>query len=220
MTTSPTSLIIADDHPVFRMGLREVIERKEEFRVLGEANDGEEALDMIKRLKPELALLDLRMPKMSGLEVMRCCTKEKLPVTFIILTMCDEEEMFRKAIELGAMGYLLKESAVNEIVQGITVVARGDYFFSPALAVRTIAKRRNHQQSVAIFEALTPTERRILQMIAEYKSTTEIAGELCVSPRTIEHHREHMCRKLDLTGRYALVRFALENVNQWDVIPT
>lgn len=144
---------------------------------------------------------------------MRFITERNLNVSVIILTMYDEEEMFRKAVELGVMGYILKESAAHEIVQGITVVARGECYYSPMLAARALRSKENKNGSTSTavcLESLTATEKRILSMIADYKSTSEISDALCVSQRTVEHHREHICQKLNLTGRYALVRFALE----------
>ncbi len=215
MPHSSTTIVVADDHPMFRHGLIEVIQKREGYHVLAEANDGEEAVLMIERFKPNIAILDLKMPRKNGLEVVRSILQSELAIFTIILTMYDEEEMFRKAVDLGVMGYILKESAVDEIVQGIAVVARGDCYYSPSLAARALKAKTSNTptQEQEDLESLTPTERKVLAMVAEYKSTVEIADELYISPRTVEHHREHICQKLNLTGRYSLVRYALEHRN-------
>jgi len=212
---TPTAIFIADDHPLFRRGLRDLIESKKEFSVVGEASDGVTALADIQRLIPRIALLDIKMPKMNGIEVSNRIFEQSLPVSVIILTMYDDEGMFRNAVQIGVMGYILKEMAVNEIVQGITVVARGDYYFSPALANRSLRSQlaNDNSEIEQLFHTLTPAERKVLRMIVDYHSTPEIADALCVSPRTVEHHREHICQKLNLSGRYSLIRFALEHTS-------
>jgi DNA-binding NarL/FixJ family response regulator len=209
-----TTILIADDHPMFRRGLRDVIRSERTFYVIGEAGDGEEALAIIEREKPSIAVLDLDMPKKSGLEVTTYIIEKGLPVSVLILTMYNEEEMFNKALRLGVMGYILKDSAVLDIVKGIASVARGEYFFSASLTNHLI--KTNHTSNNLIdqhagVDKLTSTERRILHLIADNKVTSEIADALYISPRTVEHHRAHICEKLGVTGAYALVRFALQN---------
>lgn len=210
---APVTILIADDHPLMRRGLRDAIEAQTDFRIVGEASNGMEAIEEIRRLLPRLALLDLRMPEMNGIDVAKRVRDESLPVAVIILTNYDEDSLFRSAVEAGVMGYLLKECAVNEITSCIDVVARGDYYFSPALASRALARRGADERArnASLMDGLTQGERRILAMIAEYKSTPQIAAELSLSTRTIEHHRQNICGKLNLTGRYALTQFALEH---------
>jgi DNA-binding NarL/FixJ family response regulator len=209
-----TTIIIADDHPMFRRGLRDVIAEEETFRIVAEASNGEEALTLIEEWKPRVAVLDLDMPKKSGLEVTTHIVEHGLPVSVLILTMYNEEEMFNKAVALGVMGYILKDSAVLDIVKGIACVARGEYFFSPSLTNQLMKNNHGsgdpngHQSGL---EKLTPTERNILKLIAENKVTNQIAETLFISPRTVEHHRAHICEKLNISGSYALVRFALQN---------
>jgi DNA-binding NarL/FixJ family response regulator len=209
-----TTILIADDHPMFRRGLRDVIQEEETFQVIGEADNGEEALEIIERLRPMVAVLDLDMPKKNGLEVTQHIIENNLPVSVLILTMYNEEEMFNKAVSFGVMGYVLKDSAVLDIVKGIAGVARGEYFFSPSLTNHLIKTNQVPgaviEQKLGI-EKLTPTEKKILRLIAENKPTNDIAAALFISPRTVEHHRAHICEKLRLSGSYALVRFALQN---------
>ena len=208
------TLVIADDHPLFRNGLRDAIEPQEQFSILAEAGDGKSALNAIQELQPQIAILDIQMPQMSGLEVAQKIHLENLPVSVIILTMFDDEDVFNKAMEYGVMGYILKESATLDIMYGITKVAQGEYYISPRLAIPSQRKAQSptqpNQQNIGL-SSLTPTEQRVLHLIAEKKSTREIAETLFISPRTVENHRANICRKLNLGGSFSLLRFAIEN---------
>ncbi len=208
------SIVIADDHPVFRTGLRQIIERDETLEVLGEAGDGIEALEVIRSLQPNITLLDLHMPKMGGLDVAATVQRERLPVSLLVLTMYDDEEMFNEAMEYGVRGYILKDSAALDIVNGIHAVAKGNYFISPDLSGNSV--KTNHSVSADLekrlhLDLLTPAEQRVMHCIAEGKKSTEIADTLNISIRTVERHRENICHKLDISGAYVLVRFALEH---------
>lgn len=208
------TLVIADDHPLFRNGLRDAIGPQEQFSILAEAGDGESALNAIQSLQPQIAILDIQMPKMTGLEVAQKIHLENLPVSVIILTMFDDEDVFNKAIEYGVTGYILKESATLDIMYGIAKVAQGEYYISPRLAIPSQRKEQSpmqpNQQNIGL-NSLTPTEQRVLHLIAEKKSTREIAETLFISPRTVENHRANICRKLNLGGSFSLLRFAIEN---------
>ncbi len=208
------TLVIADDHPLFRKGLRDAIEPQEQFSILAEAGDGESVLNAIQELQPQIAILDIQMPKMTGLEVARTIHQENLTVSVIILTMFDDEDVFNKAMEYGVMGYILKESATLDIIYGISKVAQGEYYISPRLAIPSQRKEQSltqlNQQNIGL-SSLTPKEQRVLHLIAEKKSTREIAETLFISSRTVEHHRANICRKLNLGGSFSLLRFAIEN---------
>lgn len=209
-----TTILIADDHPMFRKGLRDVIESETTFLLVGEADNGEEALEMVERLKPKVAVLDLDMPGKNGLEVTTSIVERGYPVSVLILTMYDEAEMFDEAVSLGVKGYILKDSAVLDILNGIRTVAGGEYYFSRSLSGHLVKAGRKSSEADSIKQGiakLSPTERKVLRLIAESKVTNEIAEALFISPRTVEHHRGHICDKLQLTGAYALVRFALQN---------
>ncbi len=208
------TVVIADDHPVFRTGLRQIIERDSTLTVIGEAGDGNEALEAIRTLEPRITLLDLHMPNLGGLDVAATVNRERLPVTLLVLTMYDDEDMFNEAMEYGVRGYILKDSAALDIVRAIHAVTEGSYYISPTLSGKNLkhnhAPEKNLEQRLGL-DRLTPTERRVLQYIADSKKSSEIAESQSVSIRTIERHRENIGRKLGLSGAYALLRFALEH---------
>lgn len=206
-------IVIADDHPIVRKGLRDIIEEEPDLKVTAEAGDGEAGLAQIEKLRPEIAVLDLHMPKMNGFAVATEVRKRKLPVEIIFLTMHDEVDLLHQAMSLGK-GYILKESAVIDIVNGIRTVLAGRPFVSPSMTAALLERRTQadeFQQGMPALAALTASERRILGMIAAGKATKEIAGELHIHPRTVETHRGSICHKLQLNGANSLLRFALEN---------
>jgi DNA-binding NarL/FixJ family response regulator len=208
------TIIIADDHPIVRQGLRQAIEREKDFKIVAEAADGRTALEQLQALAPEIAILDADMPRLDGFGVLRELVRQSLPVKVIFLTIHSEEEFFRHAVELGALGYVLKDSAVTDVVNSIRAVASGHHYTSPAMTSYLMTRRKRAAtltREKPSLEDLTPTERRILLLIAEYKTSTEIAKALFVSPRTVETHRTNICNKLDLHGKHALMKFALSH---------
>lgn len=211
------TIIIADDHPIVRNGLRQIIETDARLVVLGEASDGAAAIALIEELKPEIAVIDVDMPQMDGFQTAREIQKLRLPVKIVFLTIHSEEDLFHSAMDLGANGYILKDSAVSEIAGGIKAVAEGKFYVSAALTSFLIQRRRTSQtfaEQTPAFNQLTNTERRVLQMIADYRSSKEIAAELFIHFRTVENHRNNICRKLNLNGHNALLKFALEHKNE------
>jgi DNA-binding NarL/FixJ family response regulator len=208
------SVLLADDHPLMRKGLKEMIEDDSTFYVIAEAHNGERALALIEQHMPVIAVLDIDMPVMSGLEVAAAVQKKKLPTRIIFLTMYDTENIFTKAIELGVMGYVLKESAATEIVEALKSVSAGKHFITPALSgvlVKQSTQSKLRAEEVLAISQLTVTERKIVALIAHDRSTKEIANALFVSPRTVDTHRNNICQKLNLHGANALYKFALEN---------
>jgi DNA-binding NarL/FixJ family response regulator len=207
-------IVIADDHPVFRHGLRQLIEMEPGLKVLGEASDGLAALNMIQELRPDVAVLDVNMPHLRGFDVAREIQRQQLPVGIIFLTMHDDESMFNEALNVGAKGYLLKDSATGDIVSSIRTVAAGQHYVSPALSdylMNRAARRTAFSEQTPSLKDLTPTELRILKLIAMNVSSKAIAEQLFISYRTVENHRYSICQKLGLHGNNALVRFALEH---------
>jgi DNA-binding NarL/FixJ family response regulator len=205
-------LVVADDHPIVRKGLVQIITAAPEIEVLAEADDGEAALKLIEELRPDIALLDINLPRLTGFDLMQEIERRKLPVKVIFLTMHSEEEMFNEAMDLGARGYLLKDSAVSEIVEAIKRVAAGHSYISAAITSFLLNRRSRSDQFARQSKGLadlTPTERRVLRLIAEYKTSKEIAEELGGHYRTVENHRTNICRKLDIHGSHLLLRFAL-----------
>jgi DNA-binding NarL/FixJ family response regulator len=210
----PITLIIADDHPLFRTGLREAIVADKTIHIAGEAADGEAALSLIRQHSPAMAVLDIDMPKMSGLEVARQLQKEKSNTDLIFLTMYKEEDLFNEAMDLGARAYVLKDSAVNDILNAIHAVADGKYYLSPALSdhlIKRSARVEKLLRQTPALEDLTPAEIRILRLIAESKTSKEIADLLSVSYKTVENHRTSIAAKLHLRGSHSLLKFAIEN---------
>jgi len=205
-------LVVADDHPIVRKGLVQIITSAPEIKVLAEAGDGESALKFIQEQKPDIALLDINLPRLTGFDVMMEIERKKLPIKVIFLTMHSEEELFNEAMDLGAHGYLLKDSAVTEIVEAIKRVAAGQIYISAAITTYLLKRSRRAAEFASQSKGLadlTPTERRVLQLIAEYKTSKEIADEMGSHYRTVENHRTNICRKLDIHGSHVLLRFAL-----------
>lgn len=207
-------IVIADDHPVVRKGLRLSIEEDAGLRVVAEAEDGETALRLLSQLVPQIALVDIDMPKLDGFALTREVRRLGLDIKIIFLTLHTEEDLFREAMELGAQGYILKDSAMDEIVVALRAVAAGRSYLSSAMTERLLRKPVA-AVAVAVGHAevtpLTPTERRIMELIAAGLSSKEIGAELAIHYRTVENHRTNICRKFGLEGANALVRFALQN---------
>ncbi|HMV99779.1 MAG TPA: response regulator transcription factor [Acidobacteriota bacterium] len=205
-------IVIADDHPVFRRGLQMVITSDPMLKVVGEASGGTEAVSLIQTLHPDVAVLDIDMPDKNGFDVVRRVQTLPSVPKIVFLTMHQDEALFNGAFDLGVQGYLLKDSAVTDIIKSIKAVAAGEHFISSSLSTFLVNRSR---RSVSLLERkptiedLTPTERRVLRLIAENKTSKEIADLLCISLRTVENHRAHICQKLDLRGAHALLKFAL-----------
>jgi len=209
-----TKVVIADDHPIFRRGLVDLIESDSSFTIVGESDCGEKAIDLIKKLKPDIAVVDLSMPDISGLEVVKEIRKINLTVEFIILTIYKNEEYISKAIDLNVRGYILKENTEDDLLTSLKSVAKGDYYMSHLLSSHLISKKRNMEEfeaKIPSIKSLTTTERRVLKLTAENKSCKEIAEEMCISPKTVENHRSNISNKLNLKGRNKLLQFAIEN---------
>lgn len=210
-------LFIADDHPIFRQGLRQIIEREPGLKVIGEAGDGSTALERIVALRPDVAILDIDMPQMDGFSVARALLSQQPAVHIIFLTIHGEEEFFNEALALGAKGYILKDSAITDIVSSIRVVIAGQHYISPALTSYLVSHRRPlplPAKTRLSLDLLTPAERHILKLIAEYQTNKEIAEQLSISPHTVHTHRKNICLKLELQGSHALMKFALEHKSQ------
>ena len=211
------TLLLADDHPVFRRGLGLMLASDARLKVLAEAADGEDALARIRELQPDIAILDVNMPGQTGFDVARALQQLQLATQLIFLTMHRDEAIFNTALDLGAQGYLLKESAVEEIIACVKAVAAGQKFISPQLSTYLFNRASRVsalvQQKATLLD-LTPSERRVLKLIAEQRTSREIADLLFISVRTVERHRENICAKLELRGSNALLKFALEHKEQ------
>jgi len=207
-------ILIADDHPIFRSGLRQIIDGERKFNVVAEASDGEMGLSLIEREQPDIVVLDVNMPKMTGFVVAKELRQRQLNCEIVFLTMHSEEAMFNKAMDLGAKGYILKDSAAVDIINCLQAVANGQNYTSPAITTYLFKRVTRNTKNSGGIDDLSPTEKVILRQIAEYKTSREIADDLCVSLRTIENHRYNICQKLGISGSNSLVKFALKHQNE------
>jgi DNA-binding NarL/FixJ family response regulator len=210
-------VVIADDHPLLRKGLRQVLEAEPNMKVVAEAGDGEVLLSQIEQTRPQIAIVDVDMPRRDGFAVAKEVTRRKLPVDVIFLTIHNEEAVFHAAMDLGIRGYILKDSALVEIPGAIRTVAAGQFYVSQPLLVYLLHRRNRSQallESEPGLKGLTASERKILHMIAENKSSKEIGAELCIHYRTVENHRVNICQKLGLRGTNSLLRFALQHKSE------
>jgi DNA-binding NarL/FixJ family response regulator len=208
------TIVLADDHPIFRKGLRQIIESDNTLKILAEAEDGESALQKIIDLLPDIAILDLDMPVKNGFDVAKSIREQSLSTEIIFLTMYKEEDMFNEAMDLGVMGYVLKENATGDILQSIKTVHSGKHYISPNISEYLISRSertRTFTKRTPLLEQLTPSERRVLKLISENKTSAEIALVLHISQKTVENHRLNITSKLHLQGSHSLLKFALEN---------
>ncbi len=205
--------MIAEDHPKVRAGLRELINAEEDMQVCGEAADGVEALDLARDQKPDLLLLDLSMPRMSGLEVTRALTKEMPETAILVLTMHEEEGYFYQLLEAGASGYLLKGTAPSDLLSAVRSVSQGGVVLNPSLA-KGLVKRlcQSGNKKVAPKDnPLSPRERQVLDLTAQGMTAREVGKTLQISSNTVERHRANIMSKLGFSNRAQLVRYAVEN---------
>ena len=210
-------IVLADDHPIVRQGLKQMIEADSNLLIVAEAGDGSAALELIEKHQPDVAVLDVDMPKMGGFAVVRELRDRKIGVRVVFLTMHSEKEVFQAALDLNVLGYVVKDSAVTDIIAAIKSVAANRPFISSSLSALLLNRRRSSEDfenSNHGLNQLTPTERRILRLIAEEKTSKEIGEQLYISYRTVEKHRANISRKLDLQGSLALVKFAVAHKSE------
>lgn len=211
-------IIMADDHPIFRSGLRQIIEEDGNIEILGEADNGITAIELIEKHKPDVVLLDIDMPGKTGLEVLREMKNPRLHTLgkskIIFLTVYADEDIYDEAMELGISGYVLKDSAISDIVECIYKVNGGKYYISPSVSNFLISKKeraRKFEHKGPSLDNLTKAELIILKLISESKTSREIASMLDISFKTVENHRTNISNKLNLKGSNSLIAFAIEN---------
>jgi DNA-binding NarL/FixJ family response regulator len=208
-------VVIADDHPIFRHGLQQVVEAQPDMQVVAAVGDGAAALDVIRRSAPDVAVLDVRMPGLGGFDVAKQAEQEGLRTRLMFLTMHAEPVMFERAMAMGVKGYVLKDAALSEIVQAVRSIAIGRTYLSPALSdyllERSFPSRRATPAGSSPLAALSERERHILRLIAASQTSKEIAETLGIHYRTVENQRAAISQKLGLQGSHALVKFAFEH---------
>jgi DNA-binding NarL/FixJ family response regulator len=202
-------VLVADDHMIARTGIRHVLESEADFEVVGEAASGTEALALVLELHPDVVVLDISMPGVTGLEVAARLRTSSPDTRILILSMHDQAEYVLESVRAGAHGYLLKDTAATELREAIRAVCQGESYFSPPVARRLTAAVRDDQATQSGLDQLTGREREVLLGIAQGRTNKEIAGELGISHRTVETHRESLMRKLQLRTVAELTRFAL-----------
>jgi DNA-binding NarL/FixJ family response regulator len=211
---NPKTIFIVEDHPLFRLGLREMIAEEQDYEITGETDNGLSALDTIQKTKPDIIFVDIGLPKLDGLELIRRLRNEPDPPLSIVLTMNKNERIFNEAINAGINAYVLKDDAPHDIRRCLKVVSDGEFYVSSAVSgflMRRAGRHHAFQAKAPTLDALTPMERRILKLIAQNKTTKMIADELFISPHTVETHRCNICGKLELSGSQPVLRFALEH---------
>ena len=210
--TSKIRILIADDHTLFRNGICALLEDEPDILIVGEASDGREAVRLTGQLKPNVVLMDIAMPLLNGLEATRQIKLEHPEINILVLTMYDNEEYFREMLEVGASGYIIKRAAASELVTAIRAVYNGEAVLSPTITRLLLEDYLNHDIHSQKDDpnALTSREREVLQLIAEGKTSREIAEILNLSVKTIQSHRTSLMQKLDLHDRGDLIKYAIQ----------
>ncbi|KAF0214695.1 MAG: TRAP-type C4-dicarboxylate transporter periplasmic solute-binding [Ignavibacteria bacterium] len=207
-------ILIVDDHPLFRKGIKSVLAEDTDVKVIGEAGNSEEAMKLIEKETVDIVILDLQMPGMSGIELSKMIKSRYKNISIILLTMHKDERIFNNSLEYGLEAYILKENAVEEVLKAVHVVADGNFYLSPSMSEYMIQKSMKQKKLVDEnpgIKNLSEKEKEILNLISQNKTTKEIAEALFVSYKTIENHRANICKKLNITGCNALLKFIIEN---------
>ncbi len=208
-------ILIVDDHTLMRSGIRALLDKSEDLRIVGEAGDGHEALRLIKELNPHVVLMDISIPGLNGLEVAAKVRKEYPAVRVVFLSMHSSEEYILKALNVGAAGYVLKDATTSELELAVRCATKGETFLSPAVSTKVVGNylakfsRDEASAGAGSFELLTPRQREILQLIAEGCTTKDIARKLGLSMNTVEVHRANLMDRLNIHDIAGLVRYAI-----------
>jgi DNA-binding NarL/FixJ family response regulator len=218
------NIIIIDDHPLFREGLKTIISRDDRFKVVGEAGSGHEGFDMVKKLKPDLVVIDISLPDQSGIQLARDLRELLSEIKILIVSMHSKIDYIAEAFQAGATGYVVKESASERLLQGLKSVAKGDYYLDSSVShavVENLMKSPLKAAKItdADYATLTPREQEVMRLLAEGLSSKAVAEKLFISPKTVENHRANIMNKLGLHSTIELVRYAaklgLIDVDLW-----
>jgi len=204
-------VLVADDHTILRQGIKALLENQEGIEVVGEAKDGREAIKVTEELLPDVIMMDIAMPGLNGLEATRRIKKKFPKMKVLVLTMYANEEYIFQILNAGANGYLVKETAFQDLISAIKAVYRGESFMSPSISKKVVNGYIQHarEDKKKSCEVLTPREREVLQLIAEGNSSKKIAAALFISPKTVETHRTHIMDKLNIHNRSGLIKYAI-----------
>ena len=219
-------IIIIDDHPLFREGLKSIIGRSSKYEVIGEAGNGRDGIQLGEKLKPDIALVDITLPDQSGLELIRDMLKYSPRTRILIVSVHSNIDYIVKAFRSGAFGYIVKVSAADKLLEGIEHVLKGDYYMDTAVSQQVVKKLAGLVAAEKIvtgsgYDALTPREQEVMVLLAEGLSTQQVADKLFISPKTAENHRANIMRKLGLHSTLELVRYAAKlgiiDIDRWKV---
>jgi two-component system response regulator NreC len=203
-------VLICEDHALFREGLRAILSAQPQLEVIGDARDGNQAVEHAKRLRPDVILMDIEMPELSGLEATRRIRRAVPSSRVLMLTLYDDEEVVAECLEAGAAGYLLKDSPSSQLVYAIETVQRGQRYLSPRVLSRVVPEDGRRMKPVKTsFDLLTSREREVLRLLAEGSSVKQIALRLSLSVKTVDVHKSNLMRKLDVHDRAELVKYAI-----------
>ena len=208
----PIRVLVADDHTIVRDGLRALLNAESDIQVIGEAQSGREAVQLARKLRPRVVVMDIGMPQLNGLEATRQITKENPGIRLLMLSMHSDSEYVRHALKAGAAGYLVKQSGAADLTTAVRELARGRTFFSPVIwqiLNGQYLQMIKGKGALPAGDLLTSREAEILQLVAEGNSSKQIAVELSISPKTVEKHREQLMRKLNIHEVASLTRYAL-----------
>lgn len=208
--SAPVRVVVCDDHPLFREGLRAILREQPAIEMVGEARNGLEAVEVTRSLRPDVVLMDIDMPELSGLEATRRIVAARLPSRVLILSLYDDEELVAGCLDAGAAGYVLKDGPTAQLLYAIEAVQRGERYMSPrALSVVVEHGRESGRATGTRFDLLTSRERQILRLLADGLSGKEIAARLKLSAKTVDAHKCNLMRKLDIHNRADLVKYAI-----------
>jgi two-component system response regulator NreC len=206
-------ILVADDHAVVREGLKQLLAGQPDMDVVGEAQDGQEALEKAKVLRPDVTLLDIAMPRLSGLDAVRLI-KEAVPETqIVVLSMYEKEAFVHQVFNSGALGYVLKAASSSDVIEAVRAAHRGEYFLSSKIraeVIGTYLESRKEKPSVRGYDLLSDREQQVFRLVVEGNSTAKIADILCVSPKTVEKHRANVMKKLGVGDLLAMVKYAIK----------
>lgn len=205
-------LILADDHAVVRSGIRMLLEAQPDIEIVAEVESGRQAIEEVRKTRPDVVLMDVQMPELNGIEATQQIKKLAPETAILALTMHEDDQYFFEMLHSGASGYVPKRAAPDELVTAIRTVARGEIFLYPSLATRLVQdylKRADGDDQPLVYDDLTPREREVLVLIAEGLTNAEIADKLVISVKTVDRHRENIMRKLNMHNRIDLVKYAI-----------
>lgn len=208
------TILIVDDHPLFREGLKSVISKDKKYEVIGEAGRGREGYKLVEKLKPDIVLIDISLPDMNGIDLVSKIKKTYPEIRIMIVSMHSKIDYIAESFKAGAIGYLVKESAAMTLLKGLDIISQNKYFLDSSVS-KEVIKRLVETDSIKkindpLYNSLTPREQEVLRLLAEGYSNKEIAEILCISPKTVENHRTNIMKKLNLHNFIDLVKYAVK----------